>query len=177
MKNTLFKAIASVSLVFLTTSTIVVDTKKTFEIKPDVEDISKVNQSSLKMFECLEKFSEMYNIPKSIFFNIAYLESRYRGPSDEKYKPNLTSRCGALGPMQIMPSTANYICKEKVSKQKLKNDIELNVEISAKVLRHLHDKYNDWALVCGYYNTGRPKVNKYAKFCVENEDYQKNWVQ
>lgn len=177
MKKNLFKAIASVSLVFLTTSTIVVDNKKTFTIKPNVEDIGKVNQSSMKMYECLEKFSDLYNIPKYIFFNIAYLETRYRGPMDENYKHNLTSRCGALGPMQVMPSTANFICKEKVNRHKLKNDIELNVEISAKVLRHLHDKYNDWSLVCGYYNTGKPKVNKYAKFCVDNVDYQSNWVQ
>ena len=33
-----------------------------------------------------------------------------------------------------------------------------------------------WKLVCGYYNTGRPIVNGYASFCVNNKNYQKNWV-
>ena len=28
---------------------------------------------------------------------------------------------------------------------------------------------------CGYYNTGYPKINNYALFCVSNKNYTKNW--
>jgi hypothetical protein len=52
----------------------------------------------------------------------------------------------------------------------------LNVKISMKLLHKLRKQYNDWGLICGYYNTGYPRVNDYARFCVSNKDYQKNWV-
>ena len=45
-----------------------------------------------------------------------------------------------------------------------------------KLLRRLHDKYGDWEIVCGCYNTGKPLVNDYARFCVNTFDYQDNWV-
>ena len=134
------------------------------------------NPIPLEMYENLEKYSNEYDIPKHVFYNIAYLETRYRGPFDWDYNPYLVSSAGALGPMQIMPSTADLICKENTSNKKLKTDIELNISISAKLLRKLYDKYGDWEIVCGCYNTGKPIINEYAHFCATNKNYQKNWV-
>ena len=37
----------------------------------------------------------------------------------------------------------------------------------------LSKQYKDWAVICGYYNTGYPKINDYARFCVSHKDYQK----
>ena len=65
---------------------------------------------------------------------------------------------------------------QKISKKNLKNNIELNIRTSMKLLHQLHNRYGNWKLVCGYYNTGRPIVNGYASFCVNNKNYQKNWV-
>ena len=50
-----------------------------------------------------------------------------------------------------------------IPKYKLMSDINLNVMISMKLLRRLHNKYNDWGLVFGAYNTGRPCINRYAR--------------
>ena len=132
--------------------------------------------TSLEMYDNLEKYSEIYDIPKYIFYNIAFLETRYRGPFDWSYNQSKTSCVGALGPMQVMPSTANLVHKTKVSKEKLKNDIRFNIETSAILLNKLYKQYKDWAIVCGCYNTGKPIINGYAKFCVSNLDYRKNWV-
>lgn len=132
--------------------------------------------SSIDMYENLEKYSDSFNIPKYIIYNIAYKETHYRGPFDWKYKPGLTSCVGAVGPMQVMPSTANMIHGKKISVKKLKNDIEFNIATSAELLNKLFKKYGDWKIVCGCYNTGKPIVNGYAEFCSENKDYQKNWV-
>ena len=41
-------------------------------------------------------------------------------------------------------------------------DIDFNVECSLKLLRQLYDRYGDWKLVFGAYNTGKPIVNEYA---------------
>lgn len=130
----------------------------------------------LKMYELIDHYSNIYKIPKHIAFNVAYLETHYKGPFDWKYKPGQTSFAGAVGPMQIMPSTANYIHKQKISKGDLKNNIELNIRTSMKLLNQLYGRYGNWGIVCGCYNTGRPIVNGYAVFCIKNKNYQKNWV-
>ena len=130
---------------------------------------------SLLMYENLEKYSKEYNIPKYIIYNIAFLETRYEGPFDWDYNPSRTSSAGAVGAMQIMPATANYICDKNVSITKLKTDIRFNIGISVKLLQKLYKKYHNWGLVCGCYNTGRPIINDYAVFCKTNKDYQQNW--
>ena len=131
---------------------------------------------SMIMYESIEKYSDMYRIPKYIAYNVAYMETKYRGPFHWKYNSKLESYSGAIGPMQIMPSTANSVKKQKVSRFDLMNNIELNVEISMKLLSILYKKYNDWAIVCGAYNTGRPIVNGYAEYCNNNKNYKNKWI-
>jgi len=106
--------------------------------------------------------------PRHVFLAIV-------GPFDWKYKPNQSSSAGAVGPMQVMPATANYIQNKKISKNNLKNNVELNIQTSMKLLHKLHKQYSNWKLVCGAYNTGRPIVNSYATFCVNNTNYRNNW--
>jgi soluble lytic murein transglycosylase-like protein len=137
-------------------------------------DIGK--PASMVMYENLERCSKEYGIPKHIIYNIAFLETRYEGPFDWNYDPARTSCVGAIGPMQIMPSTANSVHKTVVSISELKTNISFNIETSAKVLQRLYKKYGDWATVCGCYNTGKPMINGYARFCESNKNYQKNWV-
>jgi len=117
----------------------------------------------IQMYYYIKKYSERFDIPEEYAFSLAYQETRYRGPNDSTYKPNQKSHAGALGPMQIMPATAKLICGKPIPKTQLRNDIQLNVLISMKLLRRLHDRYDNWGLVFGAYNTGRPCVNKYAK--------------
>jgi soluble lytic murein transglycosylase-like protein len=131
--------------------------------------------NSMKMYDYLEKYSKEYEIPKYIFYNIAFLETRYKGPFDWDYVPSKVSPVGAQGPMQVMPSTAKLIHKKSIPIDILRNDIEFNVRTSAILLNKLFKQYKSWSLVCGCYNTGKPIINGYAKFCVSNLDYQKNW--
>jgi len=167
------------STIILTTSFKIMDIK--VEKNSSIE-LSKLGDSdlssptSLKMYELIDHYSDLYEIPKHIAFNVAYLETKYKGPFDWKYKPSQTSCVGAVGPMQIMPATANDVHNKKISKDNLKNNIELNIQTSMKLLHQLHNGYGNWKLVCGYYNTGRPIVNGYALFCVNNQNYRKNWV-
>jgi soluble lytic murein transglycosylase-like protein len=130
---------------------------------------------SLEMYELIEEFSSKYDIPKHIAYNVAFKETRYGGPFHWTYNPYRTSTSGAEGPMQIMPATAKGIHKKDIDRETLRTDLKLNVETSMKLLRRLYDKYGDWSLVCGYYNTGQPIVNSYALFCSNNINYVKNW--
>lgn len=152
-----------------------VEAKK--EINLDKLGSSNLNYPTpLKMYELIDHYATIYNIPKHIAFNVAYLETKYKGPFDWNYKHNLSSSAGAVGPMQVMPATANYINNKKIPKEVLKNNVEVNIRTSMKLLNKLYKMYPNWKLVCGAYNTGRPMINSYANFCVNNTNYQNNWT-
>jgi soluble lytic murein transglycosylase-like protein len=165
------------TLTIILISFLLIDKNKNKEFSVFEDNLGKVcSNNSLKMYESIEKYSNKYNVPKHIAYNVAYLETRYRGPFDFNYNGSLTSSAGAKGPMQILPSTANYITGKPIKQSELLDDVDLNIEISMKLLKKLHWMYNDWSLVCGYYNTGYPKVNDYALYCVTNKDYTKKWI-
>lgn len=151
-------------------------TTETIEDSLEFSHGKSISPYSLQVYNSIEKYSEKYRIPKYIAYNIAYLETRYQGPFDWDYHGKLTSYAGAKGPMQIMPRTANYISGKKVTQKQLLNDIDLNILISMKLLHKLHKQYNNWNIVCGYYNTGYPKINQYSNYCVRNENYKSKWV-
>lgn len=128
----------------------------------------------VQVHNCIEKYAEEYKIPIRYAYGVAYQETRYSGPLDWNYDHVQTSSAGAVGPMQIMYQTARMLFPDKnFSKEDLKNDIDFNVHCSMKLLRRLHDKYGNWKLAFGAYNTGRPLVNQYAenvyRFTIKND--------
>ena len=128
-----------------------------------VDSIAIVNSApSIQMYFYIKKYAAEFEIPEAYAFAIAYRETRYQGPLDLTYNHKQTSYTGALGPMQIMPETAKLIIGNPIPNSKLKNDIKLNVMISMKLLRRLHDIYGSWGVAFGAYNTGSPCINGYA---------------
>lgn len=136
--------------------------KKTERELKEVKVIDSKSPPCLQMFYFIEKYAEEYDVPKKYAYGIAWKETRYQGPFDWSYQHGQESFAGAVGPMQVMPSTARFIWKKDIKKNDLKNDIELNVKTSMKILRHLHNTYSNWKIAFGAYNTGRPIVNQYA---------------
>ena len=136
------------------------------DVRSGFADSKIYGQSSppcVEMFSAIEKYAKVYDIPLKYALGIAYAETRYSGPFDWGYNPERVSVAGALGPMQIMPSTAEMMWNEKIPKDRILSDIDFNVETSMKLLRYLHDRYGNWKTVFGCYNTGRPCVNGYAE--------------
>lgn len=130
---------------------------------PPLVGIDKHSPPSIQMAYYIHKYAKEYNIPLSYAFGIAYAETRFEGPYHWKYNPHQVSCAGAVGPMQIMPATGQGMWKgQEVTRDMLLNNIEFNVQTSMKLLRKLHDRYSNWKLVFGCYNTGRPCVNDYA---------------
>lgn len=177
-KNILLTSVLTISLLILFTSLESFKTKKYHHKVVDLpkNDLEVMSPTPMIMYENIEKYSTEYRIPKYIAYNISYLETRYQGPFHWSYNPSQTSCVGALGPMQIMPGTAKLVEDYTVPKHILKTNIQLNIKISMKLLRILYNKYHDWSIVCGCYNTGRPIVNGYARYCVDNYNYQNKWV-
>ena len=117
---------------------------------------------SLQMYESIEHWSDSFNIPKHIAYNVAWLETRYQGPFHFDYNPYQTSSAGAVGPMQIITKWAHKFAGRRLSEKELKTNIDLNVKISMKMLRTWYSIYNDWTLATGAYNSGSPIRNDYA---------------
>ena len=137
--------------------------------------IEKPN-AALRMYRAIMLYSGMYQVPKHVAFNIAHLETTYRGPQDSTYNPSRVSKMGAMGPMQIMYRYASYFADRKVTKSELRDSIEFNVNLSMKILAQNYKRYKSWKKAAGAYNTGRPIINHYAKEAVK-KDYQRNWLQ
>lgn len=130
---------------------------------------------SLQMYESIEHWSDSFDIPKYIAYNVAYLETRYQGPFHFDYNPYQESHAGAVGPMQIITRWAHPYVKRRLSEKELKTNIDLNVKISMQMLRKWYSIHNDWTLACGAYNSGRPIRNGYAIYATTNKDYKSKW--
>ena len=136
------------------------------------ESIDQASPPCLQMYNYIRAYADTFDIPLRYAFGIANTETSYKGPFHWKYNPAQTSCAGAVGPMQVMVSTARWINKDNVSKEKLRTDIKYNVYTSMKLLRKLFIKNRDWKLAFGEYNTGRPCVNGYA---IKVYNYKPNW--
>lgn len=130
---------------------------------------------SLQMYESLERWSDSLDIPKHIAYNVAYLETRYKGPFDFNYNHIKTSSAGAVGPMQIIPKWADKYAGRRVTDKELRQNIDLNVMVSMKMLRTWYSIYNNWEKACGAYNSGQPISNDYAIYASNNKDYKSKW--
>jgi soluble lytic murein transglycosylase-like protein len=126
------------------------------------DSIDQGSPASLQTYKYIKQYADSFDIPLRYAFGVANTETGYNGPFHWKYNPAQTSCAGAVGPMQVMVSTARWINKDLVTKERLRTDIQYNVFTSMKLLRKLFIKNNDWKLAFGEYNTGRPCLNSYA---------------
>lgn len=146
-------------------------------VKPGYEIYGKpTSPQSLLMYNSIEKYATQYKVPKYIAYNVAYLETGYRGPFHWYYKPEQVSHMGAVGPMQIIPQYAHPYADKRVSTSELLKDIDLNVKVSMKMLKQWYSIHGNWVEACGAYNSGQPIHNEYAIFCANNKNYKNNWI-
>jgi soluble lytic murein transglycosylase-like protein len=143
------------------------ETRKIETVVNNMGEVSKDAPPSIQLYNYILKYSSEYDVPQDIAFGVANHETGYRGPFHWKYNPRLTSSANAYGAMQIQVPTANHFSDNKITKDDLLNDLELNVELSMRILSYLKNKYKSWELALGAYNTGRPMVNSYASSIVK----------
>jgi soluble lytic murein transglycosylase-like protein len=138
---------------------------ETSRIERQIEVLGEVSEDmppSMQLYHYIKKYSKEYDVPLNIAFGVAHHETGYKGPFDWRYNPRLTSVANAYGAMQIQVPTANSFSDEKVTRNDLLNNLELNVNLSMRILSYLKKKHGNWKLALGAYNTGRPVINQYA---------------
>ena len=113
------------------------------------------------------RLEKMKDWGKPFFDKINSIFSNYDLPVELKYlaviesdlKTSATSRVGAAGPWQFMPTTARELGL-KVSRSKdERRDFTKSTTAAAKYLTNLYKVYGDWLLVIAAYNGGPGKVN------------------
>ena len=151
-----------VGAIAVTTFTVTEPEKETLQTVRIPDSINQGSPPALQMYRYIKAYADTFDIPVRFAFGIAHTETGYRGPFHWKYNPAQISCAGAVGPMQVMVATARWTNKDHVSKERLRTDIGYNIRTSMKYLRKLYNKYGDWKIAFGCYNTGRPCVNGYA---------------
>lgn len=125
--------------------------QKTEQIKDALNLKSKIDlqAQSSNVEELIEAFSNQYNIDSDFIKAIIKQESGFNS--------NATSKKGAMGLMQLMPSTAEAMGITNAY------DPSQNIEGGVKYLRGLLDKYdNNKELALAAYNAGPTAVKKYG---------------
>lgn len=101
------------------------------------------------------KYSEEFNIEPALVFAIIKAES--------DFDKNAKSKAGALGLMQILPTTAKWIAEEFEENYLEESlfDEETNIRYGCFYLNYLFSKFSDkWAVVCAY-NAGETVVRNW----------------
>jgi len=99
--------------------------------------------------EAVDQIAERQSLPPQLIHSVIKVESNYN--------PYAVSPKGALGMMQLIPSTARRFGVSNVF-----NPME-NIEGGAKYLKYLLDLYhNDYALALAAYNAGENAVARYG---------------
>ncbi len=97
-----------------------------------------------------------YRLDPALLAAVIWQESRFR--------PAAVSSAGAVGLMQLLPSTARGIAQRTGGSAFVESDLyqpELNIRYGAWYLRHLLDKYGDTQLALAAYNAGQTNVDRW----------------
>lgn len=123
-------------------------------LKSNTEALLKVKERSSRYFRIIDGVLKKNNLP---------LELKYLAVIESDLKPNAISHVGALGPWQLMPTTARLLGL-KVSKHVDERTHYYKSTVAvAKYLKDLYAEFGDWLLVIAAYNGGPGTVYKAIK--------------
>jgi soluble lytic murein transglycosylase len=109
-----------------------------------------------------------YSLDPALLAAVIYEESRFRADA--------RSRSGAIGLMQLLPSTARGIAARTGGSRFMVSDLydpEINVRYGSWYLRHLIGKYGDVPTALAAYNGGQGNVDRGVQF-EETREYVDN---
>jgi membrane-bound lytic murein transglycosylase D len=110
-----------------------------------------VQERGEKSFPVMEKELEKHNIPKELEY-LAVIESALNNQA--------VSHAGAVGPWQLMSSTARLMGLNVSRKHDERKDWNRSTNAAAKYLSILYNQMNDWLLVIAAYNSGPAPVQR-----------------
>ena len=95
-------------------------------------------------------YAQKYNLEPSFVASVINAES--------KFKPNAKSSAGAVGLMQLLPTTADYISSYIIHEDANLFEPDGNIKLGCAYLNYLQNKFSDkFTLLCAY-NAGEGNV-------------------
>jgi len=141
----------------------------------DVSSFFNINEVDKNHLLYMEEMRVKYEIPFNLYYRLILRESWFN--------ENVTSRVGAKGYLQIMPSTFIYIKTDLELDVKNINDPYDNIKAGAYYLKYLKNKvdenYNNleedvkWILVLASYNGGYSRKHLARRSFNETQEYIK----
>ncbi|HBG48227.1 MAG TPA: lytic murein transglycosylase [Cyanobacteria bacterium UBA9971] len=127
---------------------------------PDIPEIQGAPKGEI--LNLIDKYSQKYNIDKNLVKAVVQQESGFNSKA--------VSSAGAMGLMQLMPSTAKGLGVRNPF------DAEQNIAGGTKYLKNLINKYDSVKLGLAAYNAGSGAVQKYGGVppYKETQNYVKN---
>jgi soluble lytic murein transglycosylase len=121
------------------------------------EDEQQEEKNSVTFATLIEKYSDEYDVPKELVFAVIKVESGF--------DPEAESSVGALGLMQMMPKTFEWLTGEEHLDEHLSfeelTDPEVSIRYGTYYLRYLYLKFENWDTVLAAYNGGEGNVAKW----------------
>lgn len=102
----------------------------------------------------VERYAKQYEVPENLIYAVIRTES--------DFDPEAVSSVGAVGLMQMMPSTFRWLSDDMLGEHLedgMLYDPETNVRYGVYYLRRLYDRYGDWPTACAAYNAGNGRVD------------------
>ena len=107
--------------------------------------------------DLIKTYSAEYDVPEEIIFSVIKVES--------DFEPHAKSSVGAMGLMQMMPSTFEWLTGEEHLNENLPSlllyDPEVSIRYGTYYLRYLYLKFGNWDTVLAAYNGGEGNVAKW----------------
>lgn len=121
----------------------------------------------IKYEDSINYYSTKYGLDSKLVASVINEES--------SFKPNAVSPAGAVGLMQILPSTGEYVADllgDDFTKINLK-DPETNIKYGCYYLKYLKQKFSDEKTLLCAYNAGETNVLNWLKNEVYSKDGEK----
>ncbi|MCW3121945.1 MAG: hypothetical protein JWQ38_1437 [Flavipsychrobacter sp.] len=113
--------------------------------------LGSVQNNSIAPFSVIDDVLEKKNLPK---------ELKYLAVIESALNHNAVSHAGAVGPWQLMSTTAKMMGLSVTRKQDDRRDWGKSTTAATKYLELLYSQLNDWLLVIAAYNSGPTPVQR-----------------
>ncbi len=102
-------------------------------------------------------YSAEYEVPESLVYAVILNES--------SFDPEAVSHVGAVGLMQLMPETYDWISDKlgETVTADYRNDPETSIRYGTYYLSYLYQRFGDWQTAVAAYNAGPNRVSEWLK--------------
>ncbi len=115
-----------------------------------------------KYEEYVERYSIEYSVPQEIIYAVIKCESNF--------VPDAVSSKGAIGLMQMMPDTYDWLCTKLGENPDSLYNPEISIKYGTYYLSYLYDRFGIWENCYAAYNAGETTVSEWLK----NDEYSED---